>query len=424
MLSKVAIQTLLFTLTFQRAICFLPYPIQSIPCMHQIQSPLIKRNNSFLSTAGSWSFRQRKQRSLPDQNHDVTATLSGISYTSLFGSSPTANTSTINTSLIRQQVFNQALIGYTIWTGGQGAQVLSLNANFFYSTSVLLGIVGFLPLFLLSQAIETSESQLVANLNLSTNMTVLRMFGAVKQPIVALVISALLSGLTGLVEETIFRGEILPYLSQWATAGNLPFVAAVGGSNLLLGTILSTVVFAALHVNPLGFFAGKDAAIDALVLFALQMCTGATFAILYLLTGNLAVPIIAHAIYDFYTFYATHLQITSQMEYAQVESLMPVGRDRKIERNWIDQRGEDFVREAKETFYLMDSNRDGVVSRRELRVALYSYGIRLSEGESEVVLENADADGSGAVDFDEFLQFIGPEGDTSEAVKQSLLGVG
>jgi len=181
-------------------------------------------------------------------------------------------------------------------------------------------------------------------------------------------------------------------------------------------------------VNPLGLFKGKDAAIDACVLFALQLSTGGVFAALYLASGNLAVPIVSHGLYDFYTFYKTHLVVTGQMEYAETNLVIPGGGGgtsvlSQIEQKWIDMRGSQFVREARQTFYLMDTNRDGVVSREELRIALYSYGISLSKGESEVILQTADVDGSGEIDFDEFLSFMGPDGSTSKAIKGSLLGV-
>ena len=78
---------------------------------------------------------------------------------------------------------------------------------------------------------------------------------------------------------------------------------------------------------------------------------------------------------------------------------------------------------ARQTFYLMDTNRDGVLSRRELRIALYSYGIKLTQDQSEALVNEADADGNGSIDFYEFLAFIGPEGSTTKAVKRSLLGV-
>ena len=70
----------------------------------------------------------------------------------------------------------------------------------------------------------------------------------------------------------------------------------------------------------------------------------------------------------------------------------------------------------------MDTNMDGELSRKELRIALYSYGIYLSRVESKKVEWAADADGSGTIDFDEYLDFIGPSGSRYKAVRYTLLG--
>ena len=58
----------------------------------------------------------------------------------------------------------------------------------------------------------------------------------------------------------------------------------------------------------------------------------------------------------------------------------------------------------------------------KLRDALYSYGINLSKLESEEIKEAADTDGSGYIDFDEYLEFIGPNGSRTKAVRNTLLG--
>jgi membrane protease YdiL (CAAX protease family) len=321
----------------------------------------------------------------------------------------------LNVGLISQSVGNQALLGSTIWMGGAGYQVLTQNANF--ETGLLLGVAGVLPLLFLSQQVENSESPLVAGLNLSTNMAVLRLFGASPQPVLALLVSALLGGITGLAEEVLFRGQILPKLAEWSTA----YFGVDHGTGILFGAALSTLIFAVLHTNPLSLFQGGDAAADNFVLLCFQLVAGSIFATLYLTTGNLAVPIVAHALYDFYTFYKTHLDVAGQMEYAQQESIMPVGRN-AVERKWKDQRGDTFVQSARESFYLMDTNRDGILSRKELRVALFSYGINLSKMDSEMLSKVADLDQSGSIDFAEFLEFVGPDGSTSKAVRNALLG--
>ena len=323
----------------------------------------------------------------------------------------------LNVGLVGQLLANQALIGLTIWTGGPGYQTLTQYGNFGIS-GWLLGLLGVIPLIYVSSKVEKSESPIFAGINLSTNMAVLRLFGDSPQPILALPVSILLGSVTGIVEEVTFRGQALPTFSDWSTK----YLGLGDGTGVVAGVVLSTFLFAFLHTNPLSLFSGnKDAFVDNFVLLVFQIVTGAIFAILFLTTQNLAVPILAHAFYDFYTFYKTHLDISSQMQYASEQKLMPVGRN-TVERKYTDLRSEQFVLEARESFYLMDTNRDGVLSRKELRVALFSYGINLSKMDSEMLARIADLDGSGGIDFDEFLEFVGPAGSTRRAVKSALLG--
>jgi membrane protease YdiL (CAAX protease family) len=328
-------------------------------------------------------------------------------------SSQTAEKSTegLNLGLIAQNAANQALLGSTIWTGGNGLEVLTDKATFGLF-GIVLGVLGVLPMLALSRKIETSESYLVSGLNLSTNMAVLRLFGDTTKPFSVLLVSAFLAGLTGVVEETTFRGQLLPV-----------FANNFGNGDVLTGAFLSTVLFAVLHTNPLSFVQGdKDAKLDNLVLFALQLVNGSFFAFLYLSTGNLAVPIIAHGLYDFYIFYKTHMvDVAGQMEYAAREALMPQ-MSRGLEQKWALSRGKDFVKGVQESFYLMDTNRDGVLSRKELRVALFSYGINLSELQSQKVARQVDLDQSGDIDLDEFIEFVGPTGSTGKAVRNTLFG--
>ena len=149
----------------------------------------------------------------------------------------------VNVGLVRQLTLNQLLIGWTIWSGGEGAAVLARDAHFDSLLALPLGVLGVLPLIFISRKIERSESGVVADLNLSTNLLVLRLFGSEKQPVLALAASLFLACLTGLVEETTFRGEILPSLAQ--------------GNGLAGGAALSTALFAALHVNPKAPLEGK-----------------------------------------------------------------------------------------------------------------------------------------------------------------------
>ena len=129
---------------------------------------------------------------------------------------------------------------------------------------------------------------------------------------------------------TTFEYQALPALT-----------VGVGNGDLLVGTFLSTLLFAVLHTNPSAFFKGKDAFIDNFALLILQIINGGTFALLYLLTGNLVVPIITHTLYDLYIFYKTHLvDVAGQMEYAEEEALMPFCSSNQIETKWVQKYGE------------------------------------------------------------------------------------
>jgi len=322
----------------------------------------------------------------------------------------------VNVGLIGQLALNQAIVGSTIWTGGPGYEALTRYADF-GSGSISAAALGAAALIAFSRFVETSESPLVTGLNLSTEMSVLRLFGPKRQPVVALAVSAFLAGITGVVEEVTFRGLALPRFADWSSNNLGP-----GDASLLVGAALSTLLFAVLHTNPLSFFKGGDATKDNLVLLAFQLVTGSIFAALFLGSGqNLAVPIGAHALYDFYTFYSTHLDVTGQMEYAATAAAQPGARS-AVEGKWRSARGEKFLEEARQTFYLMDSNKDGVLSRRELRIALSSYGMDLSKEGSARVARSADYDKDGVISFGEFLDFVGPTGSTGKAVKTSLLG--
>jgi membrane protease YdiL (CAAX protease family) len=315
-----------------------------------------------------------------------------------------------NVGLIVQNLLNQALLGGTIWLGGPQYHALVENADF-DATGIGLGAAGLAPLLFLSYLVENSDSYLLSGLNLSTNMAVLRLFGSKPRPVLAGIASVAMATLTGVVEETTFRGQIMPV-----------FAEKFGGSDPLVGLALSSLLFAVLHCNPAALFKGGEAALDNFSLLVLQFINGCIFASLYLVTGNLAVPIVAHALYDFYTFYKTHLvDVAGQMEYAKKE--MPAFKNKSLEKRYVQERGQDFVDSVKQSFYLMDTNRDGVLSPRELRIALFSYGINLSKAQTQKVASVADLDASQDIDIDEFLAFVGPtKGSTAKAVRYTLFG--
>ena len=164
-------------------------------------------------------------------------------------------------------------------------------------------------------------------------------------------------------------------------------------------------------------------AVDRSHRFALQVFTGTSFTLLAFATGGLAAPIVAHCLYDWYTFYESHLAVTGQMEYSVEEG----GRDDALKRE----------------FRFIDTNRDGKISPDELRIALFSFGqarcgdlasiastfdfhtgIKTDDATAAQTFAAADTDASGDVSFEEFARFVkSGDGDASKAFKRGLLGV-
>lgn len=325
----------------------------------------------------------------------------------------------LDRGLTRQLVFNQLAVGYTIWTGGLGEQILKNQVHLDRPSLWIIGTLGALPILGVGRAIEKSQSPLFTTLNLSTNSIVERLLGEVKQPVFALVISCLLALLTGICEEVVFRGEVLPSLAGYAVNQGYASTLKEG---VPFGVVTSTLLFAVGHLNFLGGLANFFSR-DTLVLFALQLATGGSFALLFILTGDLTTPIVAHFLYDLYTLYETHLVVTDQIEYSR-SPLPPLPQQSLAAMRWRMSNGKEFVDEARRTFLLMDSNRDEQISVAELRAGLFTMQLKLDEGNLKSSFDLADTDESGGIDFDEFLDFVGTsESEASRAIKGSLLGV-
>ena len=72
----------------------------------------------------------------------------------------------------------------------------------------------------------------------------------------------------------------------------------------------------------------------------------------------------------------------------------------------------------------IDTNRDGKISPDELRIALFSFGIKTDDATAKATFAAADTDSSGDVSFEEFSRFVkNGDGDASKAFKRGLLGV-
>ena len=162
-----------------------------------------------------------------------------------------------------------------------------LGPNFVLDESSLqLGSLATLPLIGLAFILDKFEKDVPALLEVSraTQRSVLAMLGEKRKPLIALVSSMGLGIAAGVGEEMLFRGII---------QGEL--VTQVGDS---LALISSAIVFGALHaVTPLYAILASVASLY--------------FGELYLLNGNLAVPIVCHSVYDIWALLYAHWAITA-----------------------------------------------------------------------------------------------------------------
>lgn len=67
---------------------------------------------------------------------------------------------------------------------------------------------------------------------------------------------------------------------------------------------------------------------------------------------------------------------------------------------------DEMIEELREAFNLFDRQQDGTINSRDLHAAMKSLGQNPSEEETRKLVALNDADGSGTIDFPEFLSLI------------------
>ena len=111
--------------------------------------------------------------------------------------------------------------------------------------------------------------------------------GGAIQPALYILFFVLTMFFIGWAEEIVFRGVILNLLLE-------RFSNSRGG--IIVATVISSVMFGALHLN--NYFAGVKLE-SALVQAVQAMALGLVFAAVYVRTGNIWIGIIMHAAVDF-----------------------------------------------------------------------------------------------------------------------------
>jgi len=169
-----------------------------------------------------------------------------------------------------------------------GTPNLGLGPGFDASLPYIFkGILWSTPLGILAVALDVVEDkfQALQEVTKATQSSVLSLLGGTFKPVLGIVTALALGAAAGIGEEMLFRGVM-----QFELGSKL-------GSEILAVGITS-VVFGALHaVTPL--YAG------------LAALASVYFGWLYLVTGNLMVPIVTHAFYDWAALLYAHWTVAN-----------------------------------------------------------------------------------------------------------------
>ena len=172
-----------------------------------------------------------------------------------------------------------------------GTPNLGLGPNIDFSVpSIGLGILWSVPLGALGVALDVVEDKFPAlqDVTKATQSSVLSLLGGTFRPIVGTITALALGVAAGLGEEMLFRGVLQNELG-----------IRLGSDYLAVG--IASIIFGALHaVTPL--YAG------------LAGLASVYFGWLYLATGNLAIPIVTHAFYDWAALLYAHWTVAKLNE--------------------------------------------------------------------------------------------------------------
>lgn len=152
------------------------------------------------------------------------------------------------------------------------------------------GLIWTLPLGILAFALDVVEDKFVAlqDVTKATQSSVLSLLGGTFKPLLGCVTALALGAAAGIGEEMLFRGVM-----QFELGSKL------GSEVLAVG--ITSIVFGALHaVTPL--YAG------------LAALASVYFGWLYLATGNLMVPIVTHAFYDWAALLYAHWTVSNMTD--------------------------------------------------------------------------------------------------------------
>ncbi len=215
----------------------------------------------------------------------------------LASSSEDVETIDTSTSTLKQDIINVATL-----IGAQSLLVpiavfiaqfvnlpnIGLGSQFQLGSSVVVdGLRWTLPLFGVAGLLRIVEpySNALKDVTKATQRSVLSVLGSSRRPFFALLVSCILGAVAGIGEEWLFRGVFQQLLAD-----------KFGSSSISLA--VSGLVFGLLHaVTP--------------VYALLAGAASVFFGYLYIITDNLAVPMITHAVYDVFALMWAHWSVTA-----------------------------------------------------------------------------------------------------------------
>ena len=175
---------------------------------------------------------------------------------------------------------------------------IGLGSQFQLGSSAFVdGLRWTLPLFGVAGLLRIVEpySKALKDVTKATQRSVLSVLGSTRRPFFALLVSCILGAVAGIGEEWLFRGVFQQCL-----------IDKFGSSSISLA--VSGLVFGLLHaVTP--------------VYALLAGAASVFFGYLYILTNNLAVPMITHAVYDVFALMWAHWTVTG-LEQKEMDAIL------------------------------------------------------------------------------------------------------
>jgi len=292
--------------------------------------------------------------------------------------------------IITSLVAGEAFLAYLTFFLGFifDSNPLSQITQFGWNT-IVQGLLYAVPLVIFGTWLDNSKLPQFAEVKRSTDMFVLSLFGTQLRASKVLSRGSLLALAAGFCEELLFRGFILPMLANVT-------------ENNIIALLLSSLLFGLGHSTKPN------------ITLLIETGLGLSFGMMFLATGNLAVPMVAHFFYDCLTFLLVHIRVTSQVSRIEsstkaVQSIMR-GYPEILDRITMLQEqyalSKTFLDRCTTVFVCLDLDCNGMIDAGELRLGYKTFGERLSRRQVNDIMAQADIDQNGYLDLGEFVALM------------------